>query len=187
MDRTTPTESCDVVVIGAGMGGLIAGALLSKAGVDVLVCDSQPRPGGYLAGFNRKKYVFDSAIHWLNQCGPGGSVHRLLNFIGEDPPACAPLRKIRRYKGQGFDELLTDDPDELKRTWLKRYPSESDGIERFFKDAHEIGQAMAGISRMMRTPISMNLLELARYGIRMGLQSRPFLSKYKLTSAEGLA
>lgn len=187
MDRANPPEACDVVVIGAGMSGLIAGALLSKAGRDVLVCDPQSRPGGYLAGFRRKHFVFDSAIHWLNQCGPGGSVHRMLEYIGDDAPTCAPLKRIRRYKGQSFDELLTSDPEELKRDWLARFPEEAAGIERFFADARQIGDRMAGFTDFMRTPSSMNLLELARFGLRIGLWGMPLASKSRWTARQGLA
>jgi len=182
----SPTSSCDVAVIGAGMSGLVAGALLSKAGLDVLVCDPQTRPGGYLAGFRRKQFIFDSAIHWLNQCGPGGTVRRVLSFIGEGAPECAPLRRIRRYKGQSFDELLTDDPEELKQDWLARYPGDREGIERFFQDAREIGQRMTQWGRLLRTPSSMNPLELVRFGIRMGLWSLPFRAKYRWSAREGL-
>ncbi|PWT71038.1 MAG: NAD(P)/FAD-dependent oxidoreductase, partial [Bacteroidetes bacterium] len=62
----------DVVVIGAGVGGLTAGALLSKAGFTVCVLERETRLGGYLAGFRRGNFRFDTAIHWLNQCGPEG-------------------------------------------------------------------------------------------------------------------
>ena len=60
--------SCDVAIIGGGVGGLTAAALLSQAGLSVVVLERESRPGGYLAGFHRKAFVFDSAIHWLNQC-----------------------------------------------------------------------------------------------------------------------
>src|SRR5437773_791673 len=43
--------SCDVAIIGSGVGGLTAGALLSKAGLSVCVLERENRPGGYLAGF----------------------------------------------------------------------------------------------------------------------------------------
>jgi phytoene dehydrogenase-like protein len=36
----------DVVVIGAGPNGLVAANLLADAGLDVLVCEEQPQPGG---------------------------------------------------------------------------------------------------------------------------------------------
>jgi len=187
MLSTSPPESCDVVVIGAGMGGLVAGALLSRAGLDVLVSDPQSRPGGYLAGFRRKHFTFDSAIHWLNQCGPGGSVDRVLSFIGEDHPRCAPLERIRRYRSESVDEVLTSDPGELEADWLRRFPRERAGIERFFADARAVGQAMAGISRRTRTPSSMNPLELVRFGIAMGRIGRPLARMYKWKAEEGLA
>ncbi len=62
----------DVIVIGAGIGGLTAAALLSKAGLSVCVLEKEPHVGGYLAGFRRKQFIFDTAIHWLNQFGPEG-------------------------------------------------------------------------------------------------------------------
>ena len=36
----------DVIVIGAGPNGLVAANLLADSGLDVLVCEAQPAPGG---------------------------------------------------------------------------------------------------------------------------------------------
>ena len=90
---TTIPEQCDVVVIGAGMGGLTSAAAMAKAGMSVCVLEMDSRPGGYLAGFQRRKFVFDTAIHWLNQCGDEGMARRILDYLG---PAF-----------RGFNELLT--------------------------------------------------------------------------------
>ena len=54
----------DVIVIGAGISGLTAAGLLSRAGLSVCVLEMDARPGGYLAGFRRKDFRFDlSLIH----------------------------------------------------------------------------------------------------------------------------
>ena len=74
--------SCDAVVIGSGIAGLTAAAILPKAGLDIVVFEAQPRPGGYLSGFERKDFIFDTAIQWLNQCQPGGFVYRLFDYLG---------------------------------------------------------------------------------------------------------
>ena len=55
----------DVIVIGAGVGGLTAAAMLSKAGYSVVVLDAANQAGGYLAGFQRHRFRFDTAVHWL--------------------------------------------------------------------------------------------------------------------------
>jgi phytoene dehydrogenase-like protein len=50
------------VIIGAGISGLMAGALLANKGKKVLILESQPKIGGYLSGFTRKGYYFDVGI-----------------------------------------------------------------------------------------------------------------------------
>ncbi len=62
----------DVIVIGSGIGGLSAAALLAKAGRQVLVLEQHDRAGGYAHGFRRKKYTFDSGVHLISGCGLQG-------------------------------------------------------------------------------------------------------------------
>lgn len=187
MPATKTPDTCDVVVIGAGMSGLVSGALLAQSGLDVTIVDSQHRAGGYLAGFSRKEFVFDSAIHWLNQCGPGGTVNRILTYLGDDFPQTPPLRRIRRYKSEALDTLLTDNPDDLKHEWIARYPVDRDGIERFFRDAYVIGQRMFSFADFMRTGESMSLFEKVCNGLRMARWGLPFRRLYKLSAEEGLS
>ena len=186
MALTPPPDETDVVVIGAGMSGLVAGALLSKAGLNVTVVESELRPGGYLAGFRRKQFIFDSAIHWLNQCGPGGMVHRMLAHIGPVFPYCKPLTEIRRLKGDTFDVRITSTPDDLKAEWIERFPEDKAGIERFFKDAWIIGGRMNSFADHMRSTESMSWMEYAFRGMKLAWWGIPFMTKYKLTAEEGL-
>jgi all-trans-retinol 13,14-reductase len=52
-------DNLDVVIIGAGISGLMAGALLAKKGKRVLILESNVKIGGYLSAFTRKGYYFD--------------------------------------------------------------------------------------------------------------------------------
>ena len=46
MVNTATPDSCDVVIIGAGFGGLTAAAMLAKAGLSTCVLETEVRPGG---------------------------------------------------------------------------------------------------------------------------------------------
>lgn len=54
---------CDTVVVGAGIAGLTAGAMLAKAGMDVLVVEAADHPGGCVRAFSRGGYDWDPAVH----------------------------------------------------------------------------------------------------------------------------
>ena len=56
-------SSYDVVVVGAGLGGLSAAAALARAGKRVLLAERQDGPGGNARAFQRGPYTFDPAIH----------------------------------------------------------------------------------------------------------------------------
>lgn len=177
---------CDIVVIGAGIAGLTAAALLSKAGLQVVVVEAESRPGGYLAGFERKGFIFDSAIHWLNQCGPGGFVNKIFNYLDADFPKCKPLARIRRYKGDSFDYLLTNNPCELRDQFIHNFPSEAKGIGKFFADIKVLGGRMRAYNDLMRARETMSIWERGCYGLRMAHWALPILKHLRVSAEKGL-
>ena len=87
----------DVIIIGAGISGLTAAALLSKAGKSVCVLERHRLIGGYLQGFERKGFIFDTAIHWLNQYAEEGSVTHVFDYLGNDYPRALKMTNIHRH------------------------------------------------------------------------------------------
>ncbi|MEZ4670748.1 MAG: NAD(P)/FAD-dependent oxidoreductase [Anaerolineae bacterium] len=57
MPTTAPQQ---IVIIGAGMGGLTTGALLAQAGYGVTILEAQTYPGGCASTFTHNGYRFDS-------------------------------------------------------------------------------------------------------------------------------
>lgn len=71
----------DVIIVGAGIGGLACGALLAKEGLAVLAIDRQDRPGGYVTAYDRKGFSFE-VPHLVGGAGPGGDLTRVMDHLG---------------------------------------------------------------------------------------------------------
>jgi phytoene dehydrogenase-like protein len=176
----------DVIVIGAGIGGLTAAALLSKAGLSVCVLEKEPHVGGYLAGFRRKHFIFDTAIHWLNQSGPDGILDKLFKAIGSDHPKTIEQHRIRRYKGENFDYLLTNEPDELRDQLIRDFPSEKKGIIKMFLKARQIGKSFKNYNRIFRSEETMSFFQRIRNKIRLLKFAIPFIPYLSFSGEKGL-
>ncbi len=75
----------DVIVIGAGCGGLTAAASAAKKGKKVLLLEKHNVPGGFATSFVRGRFEFEASLHEL--CGFGfeegqGSVRKILDGLG---------------------------------------------------------------------------------------------------------
>ena len=67
----TASEAFDVLVIGAGFGGLGAALALSEKGARVCLCESLRYPGGCASTFQRGGFRFDAGATLLSGLGPG--------------------------------------------------------------------------------------------------------------------
>lgn len=88
-----------VVVIGSGVGGSAAAALLEKEGYDVTLIESHSFPGGRCASNNRDGFIYDFGVHMFSRGdkGPHGEVNRKLGgnlkWITKDP-SCRVMGKM---------------------------------------------------------------------------------------------
>lgn len=186
MRTINPKKHYEVVIIGGGISGLTSSALFSKAGISCAVIEMDSRPGGYLAGFRRSDFRFDSAIHWLNNCGPDGLVTKIFKIIGSDYPKAKPQRNIRRFISDKFNYLVTNNPDELKTQWIEEFPHEKKGIELFFNDAKKIAKSFDSHTNLSRTMDTMNLFEKAIHGLKMLNFALPFIPHIRFSNEEKL-
>lgn len=175
MQKIELKRNYDVVVIGAGVGGLTAAALLSKAGFSVCVLEKEPHAGGYLAGFRRKDFRFDTAIHWLNQYGPEGLVTKVFSAIGDDYPKAVVQQRIKLYKGEKRDYILTNNPDEWRDQLIEEYPNSKEGIVKFFKAAKKIGRSFKNFGHIFRSEETMPPLKKMVNKLRLLQFAMPFI------------
>jgi prolycopene isomerase len=160
------TESAyDVVVIGAGMGGLTSGALLALAGKKVLVVEEQERPGGHAHAICKDGYTFDSAVHLITQCRPRdrfgvGVVDALLRHLGvhdrcELMPVGDPFYTVH------FPDFVLAVPtgrDAYLSAHLRHFPHEARGLRRLVDLSAQIAGELRtfpeqpGIGDLLRMP-----------------------------------
>lgn len=122
----------DVTIVGAGIGGLVCGCYLAKAGLKVLIVEQHDKPGGYCTSFQRKGYRFDVGVHYLGGVRNGvfGSildeleVKKKIRFIQFDPTE----RIIIKNKEIYFRKNIKDTKNEL----YKAFPKEQNEIDNFF-------------------------------------------------------
>lgn len=147
--RSNPCEtSQDVVVVGAGIGGLTAGALLAKAGKKVLVVDDNERPGGYARTIREGPYCFDTAVHLISGCesaGPFGPglIDSVLRQLGVRE-RCEFLRVDPIYTAR-FPEFRLDVPagrDAFVEAHARHFPQQAPGLRRLLDLCSEINRQL---------------------------------------------
>lgn len=79
-----------VVVIGAGIGGLSAAALLAKRGYQVRVFEQAMVPGGCASTFRRRGFTFDVGATQVAGLEPGGIHHQIFSELDLELPAAEP-------------------------------------------------------------------------------------------------
>lgn len=127
----------DVVVIGAGNGGLTAAASLVQRGLKVLLLERHNVPGGCATSFRRGRFEFEVALHQLSGMGSQdkpGPLRMFLDGLGvADSLEWIAMDNLYRVVLPGqIDLTLSADRSRLITTLQKSFPAEQAGIEAFF-------------------------------------------------------
>ncbi len=82
--------SQQIIVVGAGIGGLTAGSLLARRGYDVSVYEQAYVPGGCASTFKRRGFTFDVGATQVAGLEPGGIHQRIFEELAIDLPPVTP-------------------------------------------------------------------------------------------------
>jgi C-3',4' desaturase CrtD len=120
-----------VIVIGAGIGGLTAGALLAHRGYSVLILDQAIVPGGCASTFKRQGFTFDVGATQVAGLEPGGIHHRIFSELGIDLPAATPCDPACAVylPGESTPINVWRDPEKWREERQRQFP----GSEPFWQ------------------------------------------------------
>jgi prolycopene isomerase len=143
----SPDGTVDVVVVGAGLGGLSAAAALARAGRSVLVVEAQDGPGGYAHAFERGPYRFDPAVHVTSLAHEGQLLEVYLNALGaSDAVEFLPLAEFYGLDFPGARLHVPHGVDEFVAAHARWWPGERAGIASFvslcrgvFEESQDLG------------------------------------------------
>lgn len=131
------TKDYDVIVIGAGNGGLVAAATACKLGKKTLLIERHNLPGGAASSFVRGRFEFETALHELAAYGSADNpqgVRQIFDWLGVNIPMHE-IPGAYRYiiTGQdGFDIALPNGRAAVIDKIEEVVPGSREGVSKLF-------------------------------------------------------
>ena len=125
-----------IIIVGAGMAGLTAGAYLTKAGYDVQILEKNERTGGLLGTINKNGFYFDTGPRALIN---SGIVKPLLQELGI---SCNYFEnKISIGIEDKFFKIDSiNDLQEYQRILTELYPDNTEDVKKIIYSVNELSE-----------------------------------------------
>ena len=136
----------DVIIVGAGMGGLSCGAWLAHKGMKVLVVEQNVQPGGLCSSYKREGFNFSPAASIITGTTKKDGVFlRLIKQLGiEKEIEFIPLEQGYHVHLPDFDYYLYSGGEGARQRLIeqlvKLFPHEANGIRAYFDKLAKIYQ-----------------------------------------------
>jgi phytoene dehydrogenase-like protein len=128
----------DVVVVGAGVGGLSAAAELGRAGLSVLVLEREAHAGGTAGCYRRRGFSFPMGP--LGFSSPRLVRAQLARLGADDGLSFRHVGyEVRAY---GLRTTISQPQAQLAAELKRRFPDEAEGIEGFFALTRRLAGAL---------------------------------------------
>lgn len=140
MDPMTD-DRFEYIVIGAGIGGLMCAATLSRAGRRVLVLEQHVLSGGYCTSFRRRKHTLDAALDTVCGLRAGTVFDEGLGLLDRITPIR--LDPIREVVLGDRCFVIPASMEAHERDLIAAFPDEATSIPHFFRALSALAKAVA--------------------------------------------
>ncbi|MCW8795504.1 MAG: NAD(P)/FAD-dependent oxidoreductase [Chlorobium sp.] len=143
--------SADVLIVGAGIGGLTAAALLQERGFSTLTLEKNSYPGGSCASFSHQGYTFDagaSVFYGFAGDEKSGTLNlhtRIFNRLGITLPTIADPVQIHYHLPDGLEVPVYYEKERFLATLIDRFPSEEVGIRAFYQELEAVYEILSAL------------------------------------------
>ena len=132
-------DKYDLIVIGAGNGGLMTACRASKMGLKTLVIEKHNLPGGAAASFVRGRFEFEASLHEIPDFGEGeqrGELGHLFDELGIKVDM-VPIKDAFRYivekdKERSLDVTFPHGKEKVLKLMEELCPDDTEALEKFF-------------------------------------------------------
>ena len=138
----------DVIIIGAGNGGLASAATLGELGKRVLVFEKHNNPGGCGTSFRRGRFEFEVALHQLSSMGtpekPGPLREQFRRYGIESEIEWIEIKELFRVNfPDGTGVSIPADRKACEAYLTEQFPAEKDAILRYFEAVYAFADESA--------------------------------------------
>ena len=174
----------DAVVIGSGLGGLAAAALLAKRGLKVCVIERNMSVGGAASAFKKGALAIEPSLHQTaDPHDPAEPKHAILTELGLlDEIEWVPVDPFISIQGGPVGDVF-DLPvgfDAAHQALSRRFPQRRDGFARLFRAMEEVHAAVAALIRAGEQRSLRTLFDA-------GLKLRPLARDWRASTADMLS
>jgi C-3',4' desaturase CrtD len=151
----------EVVVVGAGIGGLTTAALLAARGLSVCLLERGPEGGGCAATLEIAGHRFERGSGLYASWEPGGIHERIFSELAVSPPEVRQVYPSYVVRLPDSVEVrVTPDVEEFEDEIRKAFPECDAAAVDFYRDVLQIAKALERAAR--RSPQLVSLSKLQR-------------------------
>lgn len=170
------SNSFDIIVIGAGLGGLASAFELARAGKKVLLLEQHNLPGGYASSFVRGRFEFEPSLHEMPDMRSVKDVTGVVRYLLDDAKLDLSFKSIP----EAYRLILTEKKIDIKLpfgidnfidTIEKEIPGSRFYVERYMKLCSEVQNAFGYLNKNAENLNYRDLLKKHGNFIRTGAKT----------------